>query len=239
MYKRLFQSEFLKIKRKWVWFLIALGPIGVIGLQTLNFTLRYDHLTQQYADNLWGALITNILGFIPPVIILGMAIITSILATVEHANASWKQLLAMPIRKDRLYLTKFVVGWLLLLISCVLLMAGTIVLGLALGFGTDIPWDLLFVASFYPYFAAMPILALQIWLAVVFENQGIALAVGIFLTALSPFSIAMPDWLPLAWPTLSTDWSAPVMNVWLGIGLGLVLLLFGTIDFIRREVHKG
>lgn len=239
MYKRLFQAEFLKIKRKWVWFLIALGPIGVVGLQALNFTLRYDWLTKQYADDLWGGLLGSVGALAFSAIVLGMAIITSILANIEHAQGSWKQLLATPIRKSRLFLTKFTVGWLLLLISCVLLMIGTIILGLALGFGADIPWHKLLITSFYPYFAALPILALQIWLAIVFKNQGVALTIGIIILVFSMYGGALPNWFPLTWPTLQAYGSAPIINVWLGIGLALVLLIFGTIDFVRRDVHNG
>ncbi|HET7578990.1 MAG TPA: ABC transporter permease [Bacillales bacterium] len=239
MYGRLFKTELLKIKRKWVWFLIFLGPFGVIAMETLNFVLRYDYLTKQYAGHLWGGLFQAIGFLVPPVIILGMAIIISILANIEHANASWKQLLAAPVRKRQVFLVKFALGWLLLLVSCVLLMIGALILGLALGFGTDIAWKPLLVTSFYPYLAAMPILAFQIWLAIVYKNQGVALTTGILASVFSMYGVVMPDWVPLAWPSLQTHWSNPVMNVWLGIGLAFCILMIGTVDFVRRDVHSG
>lgn len=238
MQKRLFKVEFLKIKRKWVWFLIFLGPFGVIVLETLNFSLRYDYLTKQYADDLWGGLLGAIGFLIPPVMIMGMAIITSILANIEHADASWKQLLTAPVRKWQVFLTKFVVGWFLFLVSCALLVTGTMILGIGLDFGTDIPWQKLLETSFYPYFAALPILAFQIWLAIVFKNQGIALTVGIIAAAFSMYGAGMPDWSPLAWPSLS-KWDMPITNVWLGLGLSLLILIWGTVDFVRRDVRNG
>lgn len=56
MMRGVMASEWLKIRRKGIWLLIALGPLGVVGLQALNFFLRYDYLTKRYADDLWGRL---------------------------------------------------------------------------------------------------------------------------------------------------------------------------------------
>lgn len=44
----------LKMKKKWVWFLVFLGPAGVVGLEAFNFLLRYEWLTKQYQDT-YGA----------------------------------------------------------------------------------------------------------------------------------------------------------------------------------------
>ncbi|MEG0385972.1 MAG: permease, partial [Solibacillus sp.] len=37
MMAKLLTSDFLKIKRKGLWFLTALGPVGVVALQTVNY----------------------------------------------------------------------------------------------------------------------------------------------------------------------------------------------------------
>lgn len=237
MYKQLFQAEFLKIRKKWIWFLVALGPIGVVGLQALNFLLRYETLSAQYGNNMWEALATFVLGFLPPVLMLGMAIITSLLANIEHENASWKQLLATPVRKRELFITKFVTGWALLFVSCLILLAAMLMLGFALGFGTGAPWELLLTVSFFPYFAAMPILALQIWLSIVYQNQGIALTLGVLFAVIIFISRDLPNWFPLSWPTLQTD-VHPITNVSLGISLGLVIFAAGLIHFVRRDVYN-
>lgn len=57
---RVLAADFLKIRRTLVWFLVLLGPVGVVGLQAVNFGLRYDYLTKQYANDLWYALLSNI-----------------------------------------------------------------------------------------------------------------------------------------------------------------------------------
>lgn len=235
MYKKMFQAEFLKIKKKWVWFLVALGPIGVVGLQALNFLLRYETLSEQYGNNMWEALGMFVLGFVPPVLILGMTIITSILASIEHEHASWKQLLATPVRKRDLFGTKFAVGGLLMFVSCLVLFAGMIGVGLAFDFGPEIPWSFLLIISFFPYLAAMPIMALQVWLAIVYENQGIALTVGVLFAVISFFSSDLPSWLPISWPTLQTG-VHPIVIALLGVILGMFIFITGLNHFVRKDV---
>lgn len=237
MYKPLLASEFLKIKRKWVWFLIALGPIGVIGLQALNFLLRYDYLTNLYKADLWGGLLLNIGSFVPPVIILGAAIITSIIANIEHQSTSWKHLLSLPIKKRQVFIAKFILSFSLLTLSCCLLMIGTIILGLCLRFGTSIPWFTLLKTSFSPYLAALPVLAGQLWIAITYRNQGVALTFGVLGAILAMYATGLPDWFIWKWPSLLNHWDNPMINVWLGIGIGIVIFFIETMDFVRRDVN--
>ena len=170
---RVLASELIKIKRKMILFLVFLGPFGVIALEAVNFGLRYDWLTGVYKDDLWKGLIGEAAMLSVPTILIGLTILTSMIANIEHQTNAWKQLLALPISKMKVYTGKVLLTIILLLISCFLLMGGTIILGLALKFGTSIPLLYLLKMCFYPCLAAMPLLALQIWLAISMKNQAI------------------------------------------------------------------
>ncbi|WP_171903155.1 ABC transporter permease, partial [Bacillus mycoides] len=124
MYKSLLASEFLKLKRKWVWFLIMIAPIGVIVLQAINFSLRYDYLIEKYKNDLWGGLLSNVQSLSLPAILLGITIITSIIAHLEHSSTSWKHLLILPIEKRKIFIAKFILSFILLFISCFILFIG-------------------------------------------------------------------------------------------------------------------
>ncbi|MDM5154386.1 ABC transporter permease [Bacillus sp. DX1.1] len=238
MYKRLFQSEILKIKRKWIWFLIVLGPVGVISLQACNFFLRYDFLTDKYAQDLWGGLLSEVQPLALTTLILGITIVTSLIAHLEHHSTSWKHLLSLPIKKRDVFITKFILVFCLLTVSCFLLLIGTVGLGLALQFDASIPWFSLFKMSFYPYFAALPIVALQLWIAIVFDNQGIAFTVGMLGTIFAMFSSALPNWIIWRWPSLHIDWGPPIVCVAIGIAVSLFMLYIETVDYVRRDVYK-
>jgi lantibiotic transport system permease protein len=238
MYKPLLASEFLKIKRRWVWFLVALGPIGVITIQGFNFGLRYDYLTEFYKDDLWGGLLLNIQSFLTPVIILGSTIIASMIANVDHQSTSWKHLISLPIRKRQIVITKFIVSVLLLSVSCILLSIGSTLLGIGLDFGLSIPWIEVIKASFYPFLATLPILAIQLWISVIYHNQGVAITVGILGVVIGMFGKLLPDWLLWKWPSLINEAKDPIINVYLGIIVGFVLFILLTIHFVRKDVEK-
>src|SRR6478609_7821914 len=76
--------QMYQIKRKWIWFLIFLGPIGVISLQACNFFLRYDWLTKKYAKDLWIGFISQAQPLALTTLILGITIVTSLIAHIEH-----------------------------------------------------------------------------------------------------------------------------------------------------------
>lgn len=233
---RLLGSELIKTKRKMILFLVFLGPFGVIALEAVNFGVRYDWLTGVYKDDLWKGLIGEVSMLSVPTILIGLTILTSMIANIEHQTNAWKQLLALPISKTKVYSAKFLLTVILLLISCSLLMVGTIILGLALKFGTSIPLVHLFKMCFYPFLAALPILALQIWLAITLKNQAIPLTVGILGTIISMYAVAFPDWVPWKWPLLLNEWGKPIFSVIAGILLGFIIYLVSILDFSRREV---
>lgn len=233
---KLLASDFLKLKRKMIWFLILLGPAGVVGLQAANFGLRYDWLTTLYKENLWGGLIQNMSMLTIPTLLLGIAIVSSMIANIEHATNSWKQTLALPISKASVFASKFIVVVLLLACSCILLAAGTILLGIALGFETNIPFQELVKMSAYPFLAAIPLIALQVWLSVTIMNQAVPLTVGIMGAVLSLWPSDYSIFIPWQWPWLINPWDKPAVSSMLGIMTGLLVLLAGTLDFVRRDV---
>ncbi|WP_308314868.1 ABC transporter permease [Bacillus sp. T33-2] len=235
--RALMAAELLKIKRKMVWFLIFLGPLGVIGLQAVNFRLRYDYLTEQYAKDLWGGLILNVGYLTVPTLLIGLTLITSMISNVEHQTNAWKQLLALPVRKAAVFTAKFVFSAALLFISSTLLGIGTAVLGVCLGFEmSQIPVKELLIMSYFPFFAAMPFVALQIWLAVIERNQAIPLSVGILGMVVCTYGVKLPDWMPWKWPSLINGWGGPEYSALAGLLTGLAVYLAGSIHFTRKDV---
>ncbi|MFJ7889831.1 ABC transporter permease [Lysinibacillus xylanilyticus] len=235
MIGKLLTSDFLKIKRKGLWFLTALGPIGVVALQMVNYGLRKDYLLTQSEDD-WGYYLLNVHSFTPLAIVLGIAILTSFMASIENETNAWKQLIALPVSKLTVYLSKFTVLAILLFVSSTILMLMTMAYGVFLDLGESIPYAELVKFAYYPYFAALPILALQLWIASVCQNQGIPITVGIFGVIFAYSSYVLPDWMIWKWPSLMNQWDEPVINVMLGVSIGILLYIIGMIDFARRDV---
>lgn len=235
MMGKLLAAEFMKIKRKGIWFLTVLGPIGVVAMQMVNYGVRKDYLFGQNDDR-WGYYLDNIHSFTPLAIVLGIVILTSFMSSIENETNAWKLLIALPVSKMSVYLSKFTVLMVLLLVSSVLLMLFTIAFGLFLDLGGEIPYSGLLKYSFYPFFAALPVLALQLWVATVSVNQGVPITMGILGVILTYAGFTLPDWLIWKWPLLLNEWNEPLINVLLGIGAGVLLYTAGMIDFARRDV---
>ncbi|MBK0010159.1 ABC transporter permease [Bacillus sp. S35] len=235
MMKSLLSADFLKIKRKGFWLLTFLGPFGVVALQVVNYGYRKDYLLQQ-SDNDWKYYLLNVSSFIPLALVLGIAILTSFVASVENETNAWKQLISLPVSKMRVYLSKFTVLACLLWVSSCLLMLFTLVYGIFLGLGEEIPYLDLVKFNLYPYFAALPILALQLWIATFSQNQGIPITTGILGVIFTYSAFTLPDWMIWKWPSLINDWNEPIINVLLGIGVGAILYIAGMLDFTRRDV---
>ncbi|MGG1879914.1 MULTISPECIES: ABC transporter permease [Paenibacillus] len=238
MMLRALSADWMKIRGKGIWFLTALGPIGLVAMQGLNFGLRYDYLMNQYADDPWGGLLHNIANFVPIALFLGITLISSLMANVEHQLSSWKQLLALPISRTAVFSAKFVQAFLLLTVSCILLSAGTAVLGLLLGMSPqEIPYVDLARVGFAPMLAAIPLLAIQLWMSMTLKNQGLPVGIGITASVVSVFTYQFPNWMPLKWPVLAYVGPGEVKVVGAGLCLGLVISLMGLIHFNRRDVN--
>lgn len=236
MMGKLLTSDFLKIKRKGLWFLTALGPFGVVALQTVNYYgERKDFLLRQSEDD-WGYYLLNVHSFTPLALILGIAILTSFMASIENETNAWKQLIALPVSKLTVYLSKFTVLAILLFVSSSLLMVLTLAHGLFLDLGENTPYMEIVKFSYYPFLASLPVLALQLWIASVSQNQAIPITVGVFGVIFAFLAYNLPDWMIWKWPSLMNEWDEPIINVMLGVGIGILLYIIGMIDFTRRDV---
>ncbi len=228
--------ELLKIRRKLLWLLAALGPIGVIGLQAVNYGLRYDYLMKLYADDPWRGLLLQAGSLMLPALFIGLALVASMSAGIEHQAGAWKQLLALPVTRLQVFAGKVLLSLLLLLASCTLLLLLTLGMGLLLGFDSQVPWADIVRMSYLPCLAALPFIALQSWLSIVMANQALPLAVGTLGMVFSMFSVLMPDWMPWSWPDRAVRSADALQAAGSGLALGMLVLLIGYAHFARKDV---
>ncbi|MFK0525473.1 ABC transporter permease [Paenibacillus illinoisensis] len=234
---RALSSDWLKIRGKGIWFLVFLAPIGLTLMQALNFGLRLDYLKGIYGDNLWNGLLENVVVFVPLALMLGATILSSMIANVEHEQGSWKQLLAMPIPRPAVYLAKFLLACILLVISCLLLTAGIVILGLVFGFNAgDIPWIQAFKLGLLPLAGALPVLSIELWLTMVAKNQALPVTLGIVLAITGMFALSISPSFPLAWAQMAWNGPNPFMYAGMGLAAGVLIMLLGMMHFSRKDV---
>ena len=234
---RALSSDWLKIRGKGIWFLVFLAPIGLTLMQALNFGLRLDYLKGVFGDDMWNGLLENVVVFVPLALMLGATILSSMIANVEHEQGSWKQLLAMPIPRPAVYLAKFLLACVLLIISCLLLTAGIVILGLVFGFGAgEIPWGQAIKLGLLPLAGALPVLSIELWLTMIAKNQALPVTLGIVLAITGMFSLSISPSFPLAWAQMAWNGPNPFMYAGMGLVVGLLIMLLGMMHFSRKDV---
>ncbi|GGF65034.1 ABC transporter permease [Paenibacillus albidus] len=237
MMLRALSADWLKIRGKGLWFLVFLGPLGIVAMQGLNFGLRFDYLTKEYSDDLWGGLLDNIANYVPVALYLGGTLLCSMIANVEHQTSAWKQLLALPVSRTAVFMAKLLLCLLLVAVSCLLLSAGSVILGLILGFKMDlIPWGDILRIGFMSYLATLPVLILQLWLSLSFRNQTLPVSIGLTLSMGSLFATFLTEFMPLTWPYLAWNAPNPIWFSGAGLLLGMLLIVPSAVHFARKDV---
>ncbi|MEJ8304893.1 ABC transporter permease [Saccharibacillus sacchari] len=237
MIGKLLAADLLKMRRTGIWWVVFIGPVGLAAMQALNFGLRYDYLVYDaYAGDAWGGLIESTGLFVPIAIYLAMTLLMSMIANIENRQNSWKQTLALPVRRSQVFASKFLSCLIQLLVACALLSGSTLILGLALKFDGPIPYLDLLTSGLYPMLAALPLLGVMLWLTLTVRNQAIPIALGITASLVSVFGASLPHALPLSWPGFVAHGQQTLTFVGLGIAVFIVLYLLGSLHFSRKDV---
>ena len=195
----------------------------------------WRNLFDRFTLPLWGL-------FLFP---MGLAAFTTSLAQVEYRTNAWEHLLALPIPKWHVFLTKafFANGAAILMTGLVVLLAW--LAGLAGGWITgrfpagDVPWQHL--ASIGGAFLAssLGLVVIQLWVALRFANFAVPLALGISGTlvalAVTITGTSKADWFPWVLPAKMLTGAHADHFPSMAVVVGLALLLGMIVDLCRHN----
>ncbi|MDO3411365.1 ABC transporter permease [Saccharibacillus sp. CPCC 101409] len=237
MIGQLLATDLLKMRRTGIWWIVFIGPAGLAAMQALNFGLRYDYLVlDQYKSDPWAGLLSSVGSFVPIAIYLAMTLLMSMIASIENRQNSWKQTLALPVKRSQVFASKFLCCLVQLLAACVLLSVSIVIVGLALRLPGEIPYFDLLTLGFYPLLASLPLLGFMLWAALTLRNQAIPISLGIAASLVSVFGGSLSEAIPLSWPSLVVAGQETFLFMGLGVALFAVLYLLGSIHFSRKDV---
>ncbi|KAA6450013.1 ABC transporter permease [Bacillus atrophaeus] len=250
--KKIIMAERLKLKRSSLMIVIVLVPLLILAYEIVNLTYRAEYVEKQaemfHASSMWMFLLYDnslLFGLGFP---LSATLAASIIANIEHQANGWKQTLSLPISRVKIYLSKFTWLAVSLFLSSTIFLVGMVLLGSLLKFEGRVPWGLLLGDSYGMLITALPIMAFQIWLSMVFSNQAFSILIGSISAMMGLFLAASETtrWFPLAYPSQSST----IILQYEGVGynpdlpaflvisflVGIVLLLIGSIHFAKRDV---
>ena len=234
------KSDWIKFQHTWILPLAILGAIGVNSLTRVHYLVSWHEMVPPGVNH-WAGLIQNMNFLTIPALVLGVALLASLMTGMEHQGNTWKQILALPVSRLKIYGSKFI--WLLLYLAfaSILAMVGSIITGDLLGFGNQpIPWHEVLREGFGPYIAAYALIAIQLLLSVLVVNQSFAISAGIIGVIISFANVVahvVPHWVPWVYPGEAAAYSQSGAQPFvLSIIVCFLLLCCGIYFFTKQQV---
>lgn len=172
----LFYSEWLKLKKTAIWLLAPISPLIAVlaGAAEGN---RSD------IDSPWLLLLGVMAGmhawlFLPML----NGIFAALICRYEHVGGGWKQLLALPVSRTKLYIVKYVSVMMLIGLTQAIFLAVYLAAGAFLGLSSPVPWEELFRSVLGGWVACLPLAALQLIVSTAWPSFAAPLAVNVIFT---------------------------------------------------------
>ncbi|WP_067624134.1 ABC transporter permease [Alicyclobacillus acidiphilus] len=235
------KSDLIKFQHTWILPLVILAAVGVNSLTGVHYLVSWHEMAPPGVNH-WVGLIQNVNFLTIPAIVLGVALLASLMNGMEHQGNTWKQLLALPISRLKIYSSKLIWLLLYLLFASVLTMVGTLLTGYLLGFGSNpIPWHAVLQEGFGPYVASYALIGLQLLLSVLIANQSFAICVGIVGVIISFAHVVakvVPSWIPWVYPGDAAAYSrTPGQAIFLSLIVCVALLCLGIYWFTKKQIQ--
>ncbi len=201
------KAEFQKYRRTFAIKLIVLSPLVVVGFATIQKLIagpNSDLGTMQYFLDLifnWWTLL-----FIP----LGVALLTILVNNQEKKAGHYRSLNSHAFPPARIWMSKILVLSILLLISSIILILSTGIMGILLS-DSPIPWKQIISGAIVTWFVSSSLITLQLWVATL---GGVVLSIGLsfFGFILSLFATETSIWWAVPW-----SWSLRLMGPIIGV----------------------
>lgn len=235
-------TELLKLRRSLVLLVAAAAPACVtafaaIALATRPIAVHWERFLDEGLA-MWSF-------FMMP---MSVTAVTALLAQLEHGSRMWNHLLALPVRRAGLFGAKAVVAILLVLFMQALVYAGLYLAGFAVGtlvpthrLSGDTQFDEMAVGMLAMVAGALPMIFIQLWVALRWRNFVLPLVVGTMGTffALVITASGVNVYIPWLLQIYATMWPKfpGVVGVVAGLIGGALALSLMLADLRRRELR--
>lgn len=181
------QIEWMKMKRRSVW-LVLLALWGVQSLYLFWGNMNLEEAKQGWLMILYQLPLLN--GVMIPTV---MAVMASRLIDTEHKGNMWKFLETVQ-QKNNIYRNKALCGFLFVFGFCILQMLSALAAGIYKGYEGAPEFQAYGLYFTETFFISLALYLLQMMLSVIFQNQMIALAIGLCGSIAGLFLMFMPQW---------------------------------------------
>lgn len=170
-------SEWYKLRKSKILFIILVGPL--IGLLTgLTSNLVFDVEMNEWYTPILSMNLTYALLFLP----LITGVLASVICRYEHQAGGWKQLLSLPVTRGKVFTAKYILLMFLVLVMQILYLVSVYGVGMIKGFTDPFPIEIVWKSIFGGWVATLPLVALQLWMSILFKSFAAPFAVNVIFT---------------------------------------------------------
>lgn len=177
LFSRIFITEWKKLRTSSIWIPVLVAPV---------LTFLMGVMISRRGGNMHSWLsIYSATTFVYAILFLPMlvGILASLCCRSEHLSGGWKQYLALPVNRSSVYIIKLVYVLLFLAFAQILVLMGILLNGFMLfHIQSAIPWGEFTKDFIGGWIAAIPLAALQLWVATWWKSFGAPFALNIILT---------------------------------------------------------
>ena len=181
----LLRAELHKLRKSGISMVILAVPFAVFPSAMVRLPFAEDAGVNRWLVSALTATLSYGLLLLP----IATALLAGMVCRFEHQAGGWKQLLGLPVSRGQVYAAKFSVLALAALAMQAAYLASLYAAGKVAGIDDPFPWLLIWKSAFGGWVAALPLLALQLWLAVMWRSFAAPFAVNVIFTLLAILAV--------------------------------------------------
>ncbi|KZS43283.1 lantibiotic ABC transporter permease [Paenibacillus glucanolyticus] len=241
--KRLLTAEFIKMQ----WLIVGVLITADVWVGSSLGIMQLDSLKEFFVPN-WSTLYMymvyfHAMFFYP----LYCGILASLICLYEHRHGGWKLLLALPLSRNQVYYSKFILLIGILAVIQLVFLISYLVTGTIVAVPGDIVWSSIGYSIIGGWVAMMPLAALQLWLSTKIKSFGAAQVFNICCVVpnivVTGLHSSFGAWFPFSPPYYimmpQTASYAPGVETYSLITIIVITFVlyftFGKLSFVRRD----
>lgn len=178
-------SEWYKLRKTKILSILLVGPFVGLFIGLVAGSMFTDAEVNEWYTSLIMMNLTYALLFLP----LITGILASMICRYEHQEGGWKQLLALPVTRGKVFIAKYILVLLLVLVIQLLYLGAIYTVGMIKGYTDPFPLAIVWKCILGGWIATFPLVALQLWLSVMWKSFAAPFAVNVIFTLPSILAI--------------------------------------------------
>jgi hypothetical protein len=236
----LFKAELLKLKKMSVFQCAVVAPMPAIAVAIPVYNIM---IAKRPEMTPWSGLLEisalTFVGMLLPILII---YVTMMMGRIENQNNGWKQLLTMPVKRERIYLTKYLIVLIVVLVAILSYLVEYVITAYALGAKGMIPLELV-TNEVLVFITLLPFIGLLFFISTRSNSIAVPIGIGMFFILSSTIIGQSNYWIYAPWVypvTISqgvcSTFAEIIPLVLVSVSVFAAIGIFDVVNFIKKDI---